>query len=358
MKDLSLKKAWLVLPVLVLSILFVFNNCDIAAVGIATLSSSNNDGGASDPGNSGNNDNGNNTPPPTTESGTYFSNNVLPALRSRCVTCHERPQLTGRTDATLAIYNYAFMRSKIEVGPTATNNPLFNKIRNVVSHVGGDQCPNDIKGSVSPCREIKEWTKIEFPQYAEGIAGRITVITLLGEVHGWARDPLNLDSIVNVSIYANGPAGTGQLVTTTLANQPGVGSNNGHYFRFVLPANLRNGTEQRLWAYGNQANLDNLMDASPFTYVAVTPSAAGEAYYTNTLAAAITCRGCHTWTYSRIFELISDPLPLRGGTGTNNLLFNKMRNIVNHNGGNVCQNGANNPPCSLVQEFYRLNYGP
>jgi hypothetical protein len=286
-----------------------------------------------------------------------FQDRVLPALRQQCTNCHvtqPRDVGAGGVFATDRIYNYSFLQPLVRQGPSATNNPLYNKVRGIVSHTGaGDQCIGDINGTVSPCRELVEWAQMESPQSGADLSGIVNYVTSLGRVTGFARNNQTPNLAINVVVYVNGPIGQGELVGTYLANLPGAGLANGHTFDFSLPAMARDGVTRRLYIYGGSALAANLLPGMPYSYTAYTSTQAGIDYFEATVRPrlATACANCHTWTYESAYARLTNPLPIAGGTSLNNTLINKMSGMA-HGGGNRCGGGKNAEPCSLVRDWW------
>ncbi len=290
-----------------------FNNCQpMEAIEAVDLSSNNGSG----------NGGGGGTGGTLSVGATYFENTLKPTLMVACASCHALPKdiAPGNAPGTLAIYTYSFMRTLIQPGPSSVNNPLFNKTSGI-NHAGGNQCFNDVNGSVTPCREIKAWTILEFPLFTDGIAGAIVNVSPTGAVRGWALDPKNMATAVQVNIYAGGPAGGGgTLVGTVAANLAGDGQFNGHYFNYQLPATLADGVPRNLYLYGGQAIAANLLPSMPYNVIAVTPRAAGQTFFANTVLPQLqVCVGCHgNLDYQTRYFALATPFAARGGTSLNN----------------------------------------
>lgn len=88
----------------------------------------------------------------------FFNSTVVPAVEKRCEVCHINPHGGAVSPAPLSIYDYEDMKNWLSTGRSAQQNVLVDKIQSIVSHGGGNRCPdlND-----SPCREIQEWWQIE-----------------------------------------------------------------------------------------------------------------------------------------------------------------------------------------------------
>lgn len=298
------------------------------------------------------------TPPGGSGAGqTYFNSTVMPMFNSRCISCHNEPRFGGT--APLSIYTYSNMRALLTSGTGSLNNALINRMQGIISHTGGNTCFTGV--AQTPCAEVIAWWNTENPgaPSGAGFIGGIDLINETGTVYGWAQNVNNPTAAVNVIFY-DGPAGTGTLIGNVTANQVGPGGPGlNHYFTYDLPAAYRNGTNRTLYAYAASAIAANQLPASPKNYVAYTPRAAGQTYYTNTLRPMLVnrCAGCHSQTeldyQFKYYDLIS-PTPAAGGTALNNKLINKAAGMA-HNGGNICGN-KNTAPCSQIQQWWILEF--
>lgn len=333
------------------SLLFLFNNC---GQGFETmqdeveLSSSNPGGG------------GTTTPPipgtPTVVTASqYFTNTVVPLFRTRCIACHVTlPRDAVGPPATDNIYKYTEAKAYALTGAVnSTNNTLYNKMLGL-SHAGGNLCPGDVKGSVSPCKEVKTWIMMENPLLTDGIAGQINYVTSLGEVRGWAVDPTAAAAAIQVVVYADAAFDAGgTMVGTYTANGAGSGPENGHVFKFQLPANFANGARRPLFVYGKTAATVNLLPNTPFNYTAFAGTAAGAATFTNDVLPKLNqCMRCHNWSTRELtFPFLVSPTPLNGGTATNNTFINEAAGM-GHSGGNFCGGGKTAEPCAAISRWW------
>lgn len=349
--NLKMKKYISVLmsSVVGISMIFLFNNCGegFQTMQDAVEQSSTTDGTTTIPGT---------IPPPTMVTPQqYFTNSVLPLFRNKCMACHvTMPSMAQGPPATAAIYTYANAKNYALTGATnATNNTLYNKMLGL-SHGGGIICPGDVKGSVSPCKEVKTWILMENPLLTDGMAGVTNYVTTLGQVRGWAIDPTAPTTAISVVVYVDGPVGTGTMVGTYTASGAGSGVENGHVYSFQLPANLLNGAPRPLYVYGKTAVAANILTNSPFTYTGFAGTTAGATQFTNNVVTKLNaCMGCHSWaTRELTIPYLVAPTPLNGGTATNNLFINKT-NGQGHAGGGFCGGNKANEPCASITKWYR-----
>lgn len=339
------------------SILFLFTNCGSGfqqKTYPSTGDNNENNGG----GNGGSGGGGTGGTP--TAAQNYFTSTLTPLLQINCSSCHTVNK------APVRIFDYTFLKSFALVGPSASNNPLYNKVRDIQSHgIAGaillgdptDLCPLDVRGSVSPCREIRTWILLENPQLNDsGILGQINYVSLLGEVSGYAINAANTAASINVVVYANAPYNQGgQLIGTFPANLTALNTvENNHTFRFQLPDIFRDGSNRKLYVYGINAANENLLFNSPYSYTAF--PASGRTYFNNNVAAKLTCQGCHFWVYEEAFTKLAMPLFSAGGSATNNTLINKMSGAVSHGGGNQCPGGMGAEPCLSVRNWWAQEF--
>jgi len=365
------KFSWFMLTLLTFGVLVLFNNCqpmESASTSAASAGPAGTGGGGTGGGGGG----GGSTGTPAQQ---YFTAEVLPLFRngvgannrSRCAVCHVTvPRDAVGIPASANIYNYTYVRSRVLLGPTAVNNPFYNQLRGA-GHPGGEQCPSDVSGSVSPCKELVTWTLMENPLLADGVAGQVTGVSTFGRVEGWAVDPQNRDAAITIFFYVGGPVGMGGVAAgSVVANLPGSGVANGHSFSYQLPAPYRDGSARVLYSYGIAASADNYIPGGGFSYTAYTPTAAGQASFTNTVlvqmntvqpGASRTCNSCHGWTYETAYARLVKLNELGGvGTINNNLLINKMSNTGGHSGGNHCQGGKNSNICAVTQTWWDIEF--
>lgn len=295
-------------------------------------------------------------PPPIVTAQEYFTKTVLPLYRARCIACHvTNPREAVGQIATDRIYNYTFAKQYALAGTNATTNDLYTNMIGT-NHAGGNQCVGDVKGTVTPCKETKTWILMENPLLSDGIAGNTNYVNIFGEVRGWALDPVDRAAKIKIVVYADMPFDAGgTLINTYDANLAGTNAvEDGHVFKFQLPANFANGAQRRLFIYGKTAAAANLIPNAPVTYTAFTGTAAGAATFTNEVAPKlVTCNRCHDWTKREFtFPYLVSPSPINGGTAARNTMIDNAAGIQ-HSGGSFCGGNQTNEPCPTLQKWWR-----
>ncbi len=342
---------------LLVALLFLFNNCGSPAADKGKSNSSSTGGSTGSPGGTGG-PGGTVTPPPppTTAAQDFFKNTVNPMFTARCTTCHTEPRFGG--NAPLSLFNYTSMRALLLNGTGAINNALTNKTQALFSHTGSDQCA--IAGPLAtPCKEIMDWWKIETGLAIKGIDGRIENGGAAGTLQGWAIDIQNPTVKINVVLYVDGPVGTGTLLGTVAAsgNGPGAPFTQGHSFTFTLPANLTNGSAHDIYGYGISAVAANQFPGPAKRLSSYAPTPAGINYFNTTMKPLLQskCSSCHFVDHAVQYNYLSFPAPNGGGTALNNTLINKISGGVSHSGGNICGN-KNTSPCLQMQTWWALEF--
>ena len=210
-------RVWITIILLgFLPILFVYNNCAPMSGKLQASSQTGSGGGDSDQPFPGDNSGGNGglpdspaIPADATEGEIFFLTNVVPKMNSfSCVNCHTAPRFTA-TPAPLTLFNYDLMLLKIAQGSSISNNAFITKPLGGANHGGGNQCAG---GPFSePCKVFTDWAKVEFPTWSSGASGSLTSLSARGLVTGWAVDPADQKAVLQVHIYADGPAGVGGI---------------------------------------------------------------------------------------------------------------------------------------------------
>jgi len=188
--------------------------------------------------------------------------------------------------------------------------------------------------------------------------GFANTVSALGTISGEAKNPAALTTPVTVYFFINGPQGTGTSAGSILANQPSLGNQGGaNRFVYTLPTEFRNGVTRQLYIYTMINGVYQQLGGSPQTYTAYTPTAAGQAYYESTVRPQLQtrCQNCHGVLYAGHYANLLNPTKAGGGTALNNELINKMAGM-NHGGGNFCGGGKNAAPCSLIQQWWNLEF--
>lgn len=293
---------------------------------------------------------------------SFFATTVKPIFQTMCVGCHADPRQPAEVRAPLSIYSYDAMRALLAQGGAPQDNRLWNLMRNMESHTGGDRCKDG--PDASPCKEASAWWRVEFGATAgEGTPslGRITDVTSLGRVYGYAHDPKNVMAAVTVTLYVDGPKGTGTMAGTAVANRPGDDGNlpGDHVFTLDLPVAMRNGKQREIFAYVTLPEGEQPLSSTSTKYTAYAFSQAGRDFYNANVQGRLGgCGGCHTISYEQQFYALLTPSPVKGGTATNNQLINKaaQTNGVSHGGGQSCGN-ANAGPCAEFQRWWQVEFG-
>lgn len=290
-----------------------------------------------------------------------FNTQVLPVYRKLCVSCHADPRQPAEVRAPLSIYSYQSMKVLLDVGAAPEDNKLWNRVRNIEPHTGGDRCQDG--KTQSPCKEMIDWWIVEKgpPPAGVGQVGRITDVTSLGRVYGFAFDPQNSGVFVQVNFYVDGPKGTGTAIGSTIANKPGDDGNQpgDHSFSLDLPEAYRNGKAREIFAYALIGNEEKPLSSVGYKYTAYSFTQAGRDFYNANVQGRMGgCGGCHTISYEQQFYSMIAPSPAKGGTATNNQLINKaaQTNGASHGGGQSCGN-ANASPCAEFQRWWQVEFG-
>lgn len=292
----------------------------------------------------------------------FFAASVKPVFQTMCVNCHADPRQPVEVRAPLSIYSYESMRAFLDQGGGPQDNKLWNLVRNIDSHTGGDRCSNG--ADASPCKEIAAWWTAAFGASkgdGEATLGRITEVTSLGRVYGWAFNPKDANGVLEVTLYVDGPKVTGKEVGTVTANKPGNDGNapGDHAFTLDLPDAYRNGKEREIYGYTTINGQEKPLSTLPTKYTAYAFSQAGRDFYAANVQGRLGgCGGCHTISYEQQFYSLITPSPVKGGTVTNNQLINKaaQTNGTSHGGGQSCGN-ANASPCAEFQRWWQVEFG-
>ena len=299
----------------------------------------------------------------------YYNDTLSPLMRDSsnsdsCVSCHVGPRVvvTNRGPEKV-VSDYKYLVDELKKGSTSTNNALMNKLNNSVAHGGGNRC---LDPEASPCKEFIEWGKIFYQDSGKDEPG--PPLTTFGDIvntdwdgtlYGYGINPADSSATVTVELYKDAPFDQGGvLVAEIVANQVGVDGDTpgNHAFKFKIPdAQITSGTEMKIYGY-------SLIDGEkkPFLTAEIketwyVPSAAGEAYFTNTVLPALnSCSGCHPQrTLRGAFGMLVDPKPSAGGSATNNFFNRKTGNQITHGGGNRCGGGS---PCDVIAAWWNVEF--
>jgi hypothetical protein len=283
-----------------------------------------------------------------------FNTVTVPVLKRYCLPCHDLPANGG--SAPLTIFEYATARQLLASGgQLADNNTFMNKVQGN-AHTGGNRCVSGL--DQSPCAEIIKWWESEFgTAVLTRFAGR-AYISSRGIVNGFAVDTGDLAASAQVRLFVDGAVGIGTEVATLSANMPGYSGYAGnHAFTFTLPAGFRNGTSHTLHAYVSATAGPQILQGTPVTFSAYTPTTAGLNFFSTTLGPALqnACGSCHNRTYNDAWDILIQPFPNAGGSPTNNLLIRKAGALESHGGGNRC-GGINQGVCAQIQTWWDLEF--
>ncbi len=292
----------------------------------------------------------------------YFNLSVVPVLQVKCIGCHADPRLPVEVRAPLSIYSYKLMKGFLGDGKGSQDNVVFNKMHNIASHTGGDRCQGG--PNATPCKDIIDWWHVEFGEDTGGSVklGRITDLTALGKVYGYAFDPADTTLGVTVKFYADGDKDTGIAAGSTVANIAGSDNNTpgSHAFNVTLPDALKNGKVHTLMAYAVIGGVELALSDDPLPYTAYSFTTAGRDYYNANVKGAMGgCTGCHNVDYETQYYSMISPSPAKGATKINNQLVNKpsLSNGAMHGGGKLC-GSVNASPCSVFQQWWTIEFGP
>lgn len=288
------------------------------------------------------------TDEPAASSGaSFFAKTLMPMFTGDCATCHADPRMNPPQRGPLSIFSYDAMLPLLNDGNSAANNRLMRKVRGEETHGGGNRCTSG--ATASPCKEIAEWWQLEHG-IASGFDGRISSVSVMGDVVGYAVDTRDESITVTARLFVDG-----QLSVETIADKTGSDGNysGDHAFRVALPASVRDGKEHTL-----TLQVGDVVVGSPLKFTAYAPKDNGRTYFMNTVQPALdrACRRCHAIQYEVQYSALLTPAPNKGGTATNNSLINSAAG-ENHPGGNVC-GGKNGNPCDLFQTWWTTEFGP
>ncbi|OQW49294.1 MAG: hypothetical protein A4S09_12320 [Proteobacteria bacterium SG_bin7] len=298
-------------------------------------------------------------PPIPTTGPSYFSQIVKSKFTQKCSACHIEgfPNSPG----PVTIYDYLRMKSKLANGSSSTINSLVDKVRGIVSHTGGNQCPGGL--SDSPCKEISAWWGLEnssggAPPSNNGLAirGGIEYSSVNGLLSGFAADPVRTSDIVTVTFYIDGAKDVGTMLGAVSANVSSFDPNYpNHAFNFQLPNMYLDGRSHNIYAYGRTSAAAEILLLNTY-FVAV--SYAKSANWNNSAVAnniRNTCNGCHLLEIQTAYDMVANPLKARGGTATNNDLYRFASNQGGvHGGGNVCNR---NNVCQSIPSYWTQEFG-
>jgi hypothetical protein len=286
----------------------------------------------------------------------FFIKEVEPLFQESCSECHAPPRFEVPVRGPISIFSYDLMKAKLTQGAASNDNQLYNKIRNIVEHTGGDKCrngPNDVL-----CTVLNEWWEIETKQTANInlLVSKISGISPEGRVTGYAGDSSDTDASLEIRIYLDGDD---TPVVTTFADRSGFdgGLSGEHAFSFELPNEFKQGEEHDLIIKAVISAGETSLMTAPFKFVAYSKNSDGETFFNNTIKGQLenTCGGCHSVSYNSQWASLISPPPDQGGIATSNKLILKASGN-DHAGGNRC-GGLNSSMCADFQTWWALEFG-
>lgn len=195
------------------------------------------------------------------------------------------------------------------------------------------------------------------PPSASGKTGQVISVNSAGQVYGWARDPASPGTKLTVFFYRDNPANAGgTLLGSIVADDPGLGGNNGYFFSFNIPQAMIDNRTHNLYVYMDSATQANAISgAHPMAYGAYRMTQAGINHYNANLANRINtnCTICHAFSIESGFYNMLSPTPFDGGTVNNNNF------IQNANGQAHPINGCNQVAglCDAIRQWWTIEFG-
>lgn len=326
--------------------------------------------------------NGDNRSLVDTDPQTYFEAKLAPLLQktANCASCHGLPKDGG--NGNFRPYQYAFMRNILVTGQvyvsktTIDNGAMRYMLGQVAGHAGNRAYCTGLL-TTTPCKEVREWAKLEGLTVAEVSTGssgttppfgRVSAGENDGTIYGWASESANPTSTVTVDMYIGGPRGSGTLIGTAPANQPYYGAEKtGNVgFRFTLPDMYRDGTSRTVYLYGRDvttAGVFHELTDSPITTVAYVPDPVAKSYYNANVIPYVNnnCVGCHSaaefnYDYAFYALLMRPTAPHNGATSTSNTFYRKMFGSESHRGGARCNGNPANAPCNFLINTWNMEF--
>lgn len=300
----------------------------------------------------------------TPEGKQYFEATVTGVFSQMCADsgCHvEGAVVDEGTTGTMGIHKYADAFAYLNSGTTPQESDLYQRVKAVQSHPESDMCYAG--DDYSPCYEIVAWWQKEFPdgrtdegsddgdQDGDGDAaqgGKVTDIDVLGGVFGTVYDDDRPDVPVRVEFYLDGTDDNAFIGFTE--SNPGLEN-----FNFELPPEHIDRQEHQLHAFMVIGAGKVSITPEPIEFVAYPP--VDPDYYDGTLKGILNgnCSGCHSprSLEDASFKLLNPP-PHKGGSATNNELYNNASAKESHGGGNRC--GGNPDPCAAIRTWWEREF--
>jgi hypothetical protein len=291
----------------------------------------------------------------------YFSQVLYPLFDAQCSSCHADPREMPDVRGPLTIFSYTVMKQFLKGSTSAADSGIMKKVRGLVAHGGGDRCRAN-GPAASPCKEVAEWWRLEIGADS-GLVGRLSQVTPLGEVSGYAVASDDTTLALEVELHVDLGTASAESKTpalTLMADQGGedAGYEGTHAFRGQLPPALRDGKVHELTAWVEKDG-KKLPIGAPLAFAAYTPKAAGRTYFQNTVAPALEarCSSCHVVQYEQQYGSLINPPPYKGGTAQLNEMINRPAGGDAHPGGNLCGSKAGSP-CNLLATWWGLEFAP
>jgi hypothetical protein len=302
----------------------------------------------------------------------FFSENVHPVFKDKCVGCHVGADVPVESRGPMTIYDEQAMRPMLMEGGSAEGNNLVLKVLGKITHGGGDRCNG--KPTNSPCLEIVQWwaglygkdeskkpgkpgtTKPGEPGTTAPL-GEIVDIGLDGFITGYAVSSEAKDKPATVALYLGGDETTGTSLGEHLANKNGYDNGNGgtHVFKHKIPDEMiDSGKESEVYGYIVEGGEKFPLEGSPFKFYAYTPQARD--VFTSEVLPLLegNCDSCHgTPSYEVWFPDLLSPAPHTGGTATTNIMYVKASGGASHSGGNRC---SGNNLCAAIQSWWNAEF--
>ena len=306
------------------------------------------------------------------KTGADFEASLLPIINSNCSSCHKAD---SSGSAPASIYQTTTLEALAKKGTSGSENDLIKKLRNLISHGGGNVCP---KGTAEvPCSVFVNWAN---PMYSSSLPttpsgvlpkdminailppssldyGYFRSTDLTGQIDGFAFDKSNPALQVPIEVYtAPYSAGSTPLLSSSanaIGSSGGVAGN--HRFALNIASNLPASGKVTIYIYAVIGNSRKALGDSPKTFSVYKKNPEGKAYFDGTAKGIFTASceraGCHgPRAYEEMYLNLLNPAPDGGGTATNNLLYRKASGGA-HSGGNVC---ASNPlVCPTIVAWFQ-----
>ncbi|MEI8027407.1 MAG: hypothetical protein WCI18_13745 [Pseudomonadota bacterium] len=301
-----------------------------------------------------------------------FEANLLPVINSNCSSCHKTD---GSGSGPASIYKATTLEALAKKGTSSSESDLIKKLRNQISHGGGNVCP---KGSAElPCSAFVSWSNTFYassiPSSPSGVLpkdminpgsppssseyGYIRSTDLTGQLDGFAYNKSNPALQVPIEVYT-APYATGSLpLLSSTANSTGSagGVAGDHRFALNIASSLPASGKVTIYIYAVIGGSRKSLGDSPKTFTVYKKNPDGRAYFDSTAKPIFTssCErsGCHgPRAYEEMYLNLLNPAPDGGGTATNNLLYRKASG-GSHSGGNVC--ASNGQVCPTIVSWFQ-----